>query len=198
MAAQELFNISVKEYEPVTVYSFGVENIMLASSRKIMAAAVVAGLSIAATAAIAQQAAAPAQDGKDGKHEHHHMMPSQMVEARLAYIKTALQITPAQTAQWNTFADFVRKQAKEREAKVEEMRAKWEQHKDGDARPDMIQRLEMRQKMLTAATASMGDYIAALKPLYASLSDTQKEIAPQVLGRHGHGHGGGWQHQGGR
>jgi LTXXQ motif family protein len=174
---------------------------MLASSRKIMAAAVVAGLGVAATAAIAQQAAtpagAPAGDHKDWKHEHHGMMPSQMVEARLAYIKTALQITPNQSAQWNAFADVLRKQAKARDAKVTEMRAKWEQHKDGDAKPDLVARMEMRQKMLTEASANVGEYIAVLKPLYASLSDTQKEIAPQVLGHHGHGHGG-WGHQGGR
>jgi len=164
---------------------------MLASSRKIMAAAVVAGLSIAATAAIAQQAAAPASDQKDGKHEHHHMMPSQMVEARLAYIKTALQITPTQTAQWNAFADVLRKQAKARDAKITEMRAKWEQHKDGDAKPDLLAMMEHRQKMLTDASANMGDYIAALKPLYASLSDSHKQFAPVVLGHHGHdGHGG--------
>ncbi len=171
---------------------------MLATSRTVMAAAVVAGLSIAATAAIAQQAAAPATDQKDGKHEHHHMMPSQMVEARLAYIKTALQITPAQSAQWNAFADFLRKQAKARDEKMTEMRARWEQHKDGDAKPDLVARMEMRQKMLTDASAHMSEYIAALKPLYASLSDSQKEIAPEVLGHHGHDGHGGWQHQGGR
>ncbi len=164
---------------------------MLASSRKIMAAAVIAGLGIAATGAIAQQASAP--DGS--QHEHNHMLPSQMVEARLAYIKTALQITPAQTTQWNAFADVVRKQAKARDAKITEMRAKWEQHKEGDAKPDLLTMMEHRQKMLTDASANMGDYIAALKPLYASLSDSQKEIAPQVLGHHGHG---GWRHEGGR
>jgi periplasmic protein CpxP/Spy len=166
---------------------------MLASSRKIMAAALVAGLGVAATAAIAQQAVAPGKD--NGQHEHHHMMPSQMVEARLAYIKTALQITPAQTTQWNAFADVVRKHAKARDEKITEMRAKWEQHKDGDAKPDLLTMMEHRQQRLNAASANMGEYIAALKPLYASLSDSQKEIAPQVLGRHGHG---GWQHGGGR
>jgi protein CpxP len=166
---------------------------MLASSRKIMAAAVVAGLGVAATAAIAQQAAAPAKDGS--QHEHHHMLPSQMVEARLAYMKTALQITPAQSTQWNAFADVVRKQAKARDEKITEMRAKWEQHKDGDAKPDLMTMMEHRQQMLTTASANMGEYIAALKPLYASLSDSQKEIAPEVLGHHGHG---GWRHKGGR
>jgi predicted secreted Zn-dependent protease len=159
----------------------------------------VAALGVAGTAAVAQQqAAAPAQDGKGWHHEHRGMLPSQRAEARLAYIKTALQITPAQTAQWNTFAEVVRKQAKARDAKVEEMRARFEQRqqgKDAGARPDLIQRMEMREKMLTAATANMNEYIAALKPLYASFNDSQKEIAPQVLGHHGHG---GWHHMGER
>ena len=175
---------------------------MKGSSRTIIAAAMVAGLGIAGTAAIAQQqAAAPAQDVKSWHHEHHGMLPSQRAEARLAYIKTALGITPVQTAQWNAFADVVRKQAKARDAKVEEMRAKFEQHKDDkddSARPDVIARMEMREKMLTAATANMSEYIAALKPLYASLSDSQKEIAPQVLGHHGHEGHGDWHHMGGR
>jgi len=173
-----------------------VEIIMKASSRTMIAAAMVAALGVAGTAAIAQQqTAAPAQDGKGAHHEHHGMLPSQRAEARLAYIKTALQITPAQTAQWNAFADVVRKHAKARDAKVEEMRARFEQHKDADTRPDLIQHMEMREKMLTAATASMSEYIAALKPLYASFSDSQKDLAPQVLGHHGQGD---WHHMGGR
>jgi hypothetical protein len=167
---------------------------MKGSSRTIIAAAMVAGLGVAGTAAIAQQQAA-ARD-KDGKGwEHTHMLPSQRAEARLAYIKTALQITPAQTAQWNAFADVVRKQAKERDAKVAEMRAKWEQRKEGDARPDLMERLELRQKMLSTAATNTGELLTALKPLYASFSDSQKEIASEVLRRHGRG---GWMHGGGR
>jgi hypothetical protein len=167
--------------------------IMSALSRKIMAAAVVAGLGVATTAAIAQQAAAPGKD--NGQHEHHRLMPSQMVEARLAYIKTALQITQTQTAQWNTFADVLRKQAKARDEQITAMRAKWEQHKDGAARPDLLTMIEGRQKRLTVASANLSEYIAALKPLYASLSDSQKEIAPEVLRPHDHGGG---RHEGGR
>jgi hypothetical protein len=174
---------------------------MKATSRIIIAAAIVAGLGIAGAAATAQQqAAAPAQDGRaqDGKswhHEHDGMLPSQRAEARLAYIKTALQITPAQTAQWNAFADVVRKHAKERDAKVAEMRAKFDQHKDGDARPDLIERLEFRQKMLSTAAADAGELVTVIKPLYASFSDSQKQVAAEVLGHHGEG---GWHHMGGR
>lgn len=169
---------------------------MKASSRTIFAAAIVAGLGFAGTAAIAQlQGATPAQDAKGGDHEHHGMLPSQRAEARLAYIKTALQITPAQTAQWNAFADVVRKQAKARDTRVEEMRAKFEQRKDGDARPDLVERLEFRQKMLSTAAANTDELLTALKPLYASFSDSQKQVAAEVLSHHGHG---GWHHMGGR
>src|ERR1019366_10282291 len=114
---------------------------MLVLSRKALVAVVVAGLSAAATVAIAQQVAPPAPAEKHGPWggEHHHMMPSQMIEARLAYIKTALQITPAQTAQWNAVADVMRKQAKARDEKVTEMRAKMDSMTDGDdKRPDPI------------------------------------------------------------
>jgi Asp-tRNA(Asn)/Glu-tRNA(Gln) amidotransferase C subunit len=163
---------------------------MSLSSRKILTALVVAGLGIAGTAAIAQQAAAPAAPGPE-KHgewgEHHHMLPSQMVEARLAFIKTALQITPAQTTQWNAFADFMRKRAKARDEKVKEMQAKFEAMKNGDhKRPDPVEMLEHRQKMLTEASANLAEFITVVKPLYASLSDSQKEVADDVLAQRMH------------
>lgn len=168
------------------------------ASRTLVAAAMIAGLGVAGTAAIAQQQpAAPSQDGKgqDGAGSHrdrHGMLPSQRAEARLAYIKTALQITPAQTAQWNAFADVVRKQAKARDAKVEDMRAKFEQRKEGGAQPDLLERLEFRQKMLNTAAENTGELLTALKPLYASFSDSQKQTAAEVLDHHG------WHHFGGR
>ena len=172
---------------------------MLLSSRKTLAAVLIAGLSIAGTAAIAQQAAAPAGPDKHGPWGgHHHMLPEQMIEARLAYIKTALQITPAQTTQWNAVADVMRKQAKARDEMITAMRAKMDADKgDESKRPDVVERLEHRQKMLATASANTAELIAAVKPLYASLSDSQKEIAGQVLGGHD-GHHGGWGHGGGR
>jgi hypothetical protein len=173
---------------------------MFATSRTVLAALVVAGFGIAGTAAIAQQATAPAAPGAE-KHgqwaDHPHMLPSQMVEARLAYIKTALQITPAQGPQWDAFANYMRKRAKARDEKVKEMQAKMEAWKNGDhKRPDPVEMLEHRQKMLTEASANLTDFITVVKPLYASFSDNQKEIAGEVLaehhGHHGMGDHGGW------
>ena len=174
---------------------------MLASSQKIITALAIVGLSTAATIAVAEQLAPPMPGPAMERHgpwgaDRPHMMPSQMVEARLAFLKTALQITPAQTAQWNAVADVMRKHAKARDAKFAEMHAKMDAMKDGDKRPDPIARLEHHQKMLTETSADMGELITFLKPLYATLSDSQKEIAGEVLERHGGmmGHGPGMGH----
>jgi hypothetical protein len=122
--------------------------------------------------------------------ERHFMLPSERVEPRLAYLKTALKITDAQSKQWNAFAEVLRKQAKARDAKVEEMRAKFEADKD-KPRPQIsaIDRMERREKRMTDAAASLSEVLAAAKPLYAVLSDDQKQTADELLGRGG-GHGG--------
>jgi hypothetical protein len=154
-------------------------------------------LTVASATTIAQQAQAPgaatADKGGQWKHsDHHFMMPGEMIEARLAYIKTALQITPAQTAQWNVVADLMRKQAKARDAKIAAFRAKQDGNQQQQQPEDLIGRLEHHQKALTDASAELSETIAAWKPLYASLSDSQKEIAATLIGR-GHGHHG-WHH----
>jgi hypothetical protein len=147
-----------------------------------------------------------ALDAKDagpahGPWSHHMPLPGEMVEARLAYAKTALKITDAQSKQWNAVADVIRKQAKDRDAKIAAMRAKFEADKGHEAEPgpghefDMIEGMERRQKMMTERAAALGELIAAAKPLYATLSDEQKQMANHLLmrGMDGdHGHRGGW------
>jgi hypothetical protein len=177
-----------------------------------MSAAIVVALGMASATAVAQQeaGAAPAGPGdygkgddygKGGDHgkpgdrwshgDHDRPMPSQFIEARIAYIKTALQITPQQMQQFNAVADVMRKHAKAMDAKM----AAWKAKADGDhaTRPDPIAMLEHRQKALTEASADLAETIAAWKPLYATFSDAQKEIAPRVMGGHG-----GWHHGMGR
>jgi hypothetical protein len=126
--------------------------------------------------------------------------PTERVEARLAYLKTALKITPAQEAQWNAYAQSVRKDAGEREQKLAEWRQKHDAARQGgeQPRPSALERLDRQQKFLAAASAKLNERIAAIKPLYASLSAEQKKVADVVLvpgGRHG-GFGGG--HERGR
>ncbi len=159
---------------------------------------------IALSAALAGTgAAALAQGTQRGPQEAHRpheprafSKPTERVEARLAYLKTALKITPAQEGQWNAYAQTVRKDAAEREQKFAEWQQKHEQARQGQGaerqRPSALERLDREQKFLAAASAKLNERIAAIKPLYESLSAEQQKVADVVLvpGRHGgFGHG---------
>jgi hypothetical protein len=149
-----------------------------------------------------------AQGQAQGRHEPRAFSrPTERVEARLAYVKTALKITDSQQAQWSAYADVQRKQAAAREAKMREWRAKMEEHRkqmaDNKAgqehrRPSAVERLDFAEKMHANAIERINAQLAAIKPLYASLSDEQKKVADVVLvpqhrggrfGGRGHGRG---------
>jgi len=130
---------------------------------------------------------------------------SERVEARIAYIRTALKITDAQNSQFDSFANVLRKHATDRDQRMQKRRAAMGQ--PGAQRPEMrnqmrnvsaIDRLERTQQRMTQRSAHLGEVIAAAKPLYASFSPEQKQVADEMLsrrgGRGGH-HGGG--HRGG-
>ena len=168
--------------------------------------------SLIAAALAGSAGLAVAQGQAQGRHEPHAFSrPTERVEARLAYVKTALKITDAQQAQWNAFADSERRLAAEREKTLGEWREKMAQRRQEQAqgqgeraRPGAIERLAFAEKMHQAAAARIDAQLAAIKPLYASLSAEQKKVAdavlvPQHRGRHGgfgafarrsHGHGG--------
>jgi len=114
-------------------------------------------------------------------------LPSERVEARLAYIQTALKISEAQKPQWENFATALRKQAREADKRVQERRT---QMAEGSKRQNLstIERLERRQRMMTAGAQRLNELIAAGKPLYATLNPDQKQIADGLLmPRHGRG-----------
>ena len=172
---------------------------------RLITAALVAAF--ASTAALAQQPPKP-QAGRpaQGAMEHRPFTkPTERVEAQLAYQKTALKITPAQEAQWNSYADFTRRQARDMEQRFTQMRDKMQAERQarGEAgaagqrpqRPNAIERLERQQVMLGEASRHLSERIAVQKPLYAALSPEQQKVADQVLnermGRGGHGGPGG-------
>ncbi|HTQ77645.1 MAG TPA: Spy/CpxP family protein refolding chaperone [Burkholderiales bacterium] len=127
--------------------------------------------------------------------------PSDRVEARLAYIRTALKITDAQQAQWSAFADTMRRMAAERDKRMQEMRAKWHERKEAmkdgkheHHRPSVIERMQRAQQMHADAVARINEVLAVEKPLYDSLSPEQKQVADEVLMPHGRR--GGFGHRG--
>jgi hypothetical protein len=105
-------------------------------------------------------------------------LPSERVEAELAYLKTALKITPEQTGEWNEVADVLRQMARHRDARVLAMRAALD---NGAAAAGPITALERRQAGLTEESHDLAELIAAAKPLYARLSADQKKAAEWFL-----------------
>ena len=156
--------------------------------------------SLAATPALAQSAG---QGGEGPQAQHHAQrqhegqrasrLPSERVEARIAYLKTALKITDAQQAQWNEFADTLRKHAREADKQVEAVRNEAARREKG-AQPTAIERMERGQQRVAAAYTRVSETLAAAKPLYAALSPEQQKIADELLAPRRHAgarHGGG-------
>jgi hypothetical protein len=135
--------------------------------------------------------AAPAQ-----RHQRKFQLPSQRVEQRLAKAKAALKITDAQNTLWDNFAGVLRNQARAMDQRFQERHAKWEaaKAKGSEARAQRpqvsaVERLERRQQRLQDASARLNEVLAAAKPLYASFTPEQKQVADKMLARHGHRHG---------
>jgi len=122
-------------------------------------------------------------------YEYDVRLPSERVEARLAYLHTALKITDAQKAQWENFAAIMRKHAREADKRVQERRTRMA---EGTKRPQLsaIERMERRQQGMAARAQRLNELIAAGKPLYAAFTPEQKQVADDLLsrpGRDGHG-----------
>jgi len=145
----------------------------------------------------------PATPGAQTQHgaRHHHekrafSLPSERVDARLGYMKTALKITDAQQPQWSAFADVLRKQAAERDQQIQAWRARMAQGTPKHERRTAIARAERQQQRHAAALTRLNERLAVERPLYAALTADQKAIADEVLaprGRHG-----GFRHHGKR
>jgi hypothetical protein len=101
-------------------------------------------------------------------------MPFEHVEGRLAFLKTELKITDAQTPQWDAFADALRAIAKTHQAMHEQMTK-------GDMPSSWPERLAFQQKALSTRLNSLNALEAAAKPLYVSLTDEQRKLADQLL-----------------
>jgi hypothetical protein len=159
-----------------------------------------AGLATAMPAAVAQTAApetkAPqSRQAEKGRHaKHGFRLPSARVEARLAYLHTALKITDAQKPQWENFAAVMRKHAREADKRIQERRTRMA---EGAKRQQLgaFERLERRQKAMAARAQRLDALVTAGKPLYAAFTPEQKQVADELLGAR-QGRGGHGRHRG--
>jgi hypothetical protein len=137
-----------------------------------------------ASAAIAQTAANPdpasASTARPGFAHRAFARPTERVEARLAYIKTALKIADAQQPQWNAYAESVRKNAQDMEQRFKSRRS-GEAGRMRRERANAIERLERAQSFHAEAITRLNALLAVEKPLYAALSPEQQKVADVVL-----------------
>ena len=96
------------------------------------------------------------------------------VEGRIAFLKTELKITEAQSPQWNQFAEALRTNAR----RMTEMRGMMSQ---GGAAMSATERLERMETMMTGMLESVRTTKAALTPLYSVLTDEQKKLADDLI-----------------
>jgi hypothetical protein len=128
-------------------------------------------------------------------------MPPSRIEGRLAFLKTELKITDAQSKQWDAVADLMRQQDKARRDRFEQMRAQRASVQPGTAptRPNALEELQRNQAMAEQRAADLKQFVVVFQPLYSSLSDEQKKTADQLFARGpggGPGHGGMYRHHG--
>ena len=96
------------------------------------------------------------------------------VEGRLAFLKTELKITDAQLPLWNAVADTIRANAKAMGDMAGGMMG-------GSQSATLPDKLDMREKMMTAHLEALRKFKAAVAPLYVALSDEQKKTADELL-----------------
>jgi len=100
--------------------------------------------------------------------------PSAMADARNAYLKSELQITPAQESAWKACSDQTKQQAEAMQA--------WRSTAQGSAQATAPERLELRNQIMKKRQEQMEKGTAAFKDLYAVLTPEQKALADQRFG----------------
>src|SRR6266478_4464529 len=144
-----------------------------------LAAALFTGVAaIGLAPASAQTAPAPANSTAAPSEARHHamekMMPGQFVEGRIASLKAQLKITPAQEAQWQQVEAAMCENAKTLDQTITTAR-----QNRGDM--DAVQRLELREQFAKVRVDNDARLLSAFKPLYASLSPEQQQMANQLV-----------------
>jgi hypothetical protein len=98
------------------------------------------------------------------------------IEGRLAFLKAEIKITPEQESLWNGYATAVRNNAQAMTTSCTSMMSQ-----SGDKEASLPDRLDAHEQFMAAQLDALRATTKALKPLYAALSDTQKQVANQLI-----------------
>lgn len=119
--------------------------------------------------------------GMMGSGRHHGMMMAPgmiqaFAEGKLAFLKSLLGITEAQSGPWNTFADVVRAQAKSlAESQQKRMPA------SGQPELSLPQWVDLHLETMEEHLAAMKKIKPALDALYQALTPEQRQKADQLI-----------------
>src|SRR6516162_9299401 len=104
------------------------------------------------------------------------------IEGRIAFLRTELKITDAQTNAWNSFADALRTNAK----KLGEVRTSMMSHMGAAQQqpPALTERLNLQEQWLIARLEETRAMKSALTNLYVVLTEDQRKTANELLGLH--------------
>jgi hypothetical protein len=135
---------------------------------------------------IAGSTLASAQQSSQAERPHHAQLTADDIaaftDARIAALKTALKLTPAQEKNWPAVEQALRDISKERLARREARRAAGQP-------VDATERLRGRADALAARSAAMRRLADAEKPLYQSLDEAQKRRFGIAIRASAHGGG---------
>ncbi|MDE2165604.1 MAG: Spy/CpxP family protein refolding chaperone [Alphaproteobacteria bacterium] len=146
-----------------------------ASSRTIpvIALSLVAAVAFAAPAALAQTAAPTAT------HAAPKAGPDPYIEGQIAFLKAALEITPAQEAQWDKVAAVMRENNRETQQVYDKLQSTPEPTETA------VQRIESHVRLAELSVREGKRFLEAFRPLYASLSKDQKATADELISQTG-------------
>ena len=120
----------------------------------------------------------PGQMGSRGMMPMMNMMigaRSEHIEGRLAFLKTELKVTDAQTAQWNAFTDATRSNANSMSEMGKAMMSRQ------GAPLTLPDRLALEDKAVTAHLTGLKKTEETLANLYKVLTEDQKKIADSIV-----------------
>lgn len=101
------------------------------------------------------------------------------IDGRLAFLKTELKITDAQSATWDELADVIRTTSKTHN---EMMRGMMKEMQSGDFfKKSLPERLSIQQTHMEARLEQIKTVKAAVDKLYAILDEDQKKVADDIV-----------------
>jgi len=130
--------------------------------------ALVLALGIAAPLAVYAQSGAPATTAPARERPDR-------IEGRIAFLRAELKITDPQTAQWNALTAVMR-------ANNQAMRATMQRVRDTSGKTiTAVERFELREQAASASLDGVRKFLAALRPLYDTMSADQKKLADDLF-----------------